>query len=156
MNHLKAIFLFSFLCIVLLSSFQSTPTKDFRLKHFNLEKNVAIEGYDPVSYFQGKPKKGSSSISVSYLGIIYKFSSETNKATFSKAPEKYLPQYGGWCAYAMGEKGEKVEIDPETYKIIEGKLYLFYNAYFTNTLTSWNKDQSKYLNLANQNWAKFK
>ena len=71
---------------------------------------------------------------------------------FLKNPSKYEPQYGGWCAYAMGSAGEKVEINPETFKIIDGKLYLFYNAYFNNTLKSWNKEETKLKSQADTNW----
>ncbi len=67
----------------------------------------------------------------------------------------YEPQYGGWCAYAMGNSGEKVEVDPETYKIVDGKLYLFYNKYFTNTLKSWNKDEAKLKSKADESWKNF-
>lgn len=68
------------------------------------------------------------------------------------SPEKYEPEYGGWCAYAMGESGEKVKIDPETFKIVNGKLYLFYNFFFNNTLKDWNIDE-KHLKLkADKNW----
>lgn len=159
MAYSKTLLFLAFLCFTFLSSFsdfRSIPTENFRLKHFNIEDKLAIEGYDPVSYFQKKPKEGSSSIRVKYLGITYQFSSEVNKKIFNQNPENYLPQYGGWCAFAMGDKGEKVEIDPETYKIVNGKLYLFYNAYFTNTLTSWNKSEQKFLIQANQKWSKFK
>ncbi|MCH2216056.1 MAG: hypothetical protein MK086_12885 [Flavobacteriales bacterium] len=62
--------------------------------------------------------------------------------SFSKNPENYLPQYGGWCAYAMGVKGEKVDVDHETFKVWDGKLYLFYNKYFNNTLKYWNDDEA--------------
>ena len=64
----------------------------------------------------------------------------------------YEPQYGGWCAYAMGTSGEKVKVDPETFKIIDGRLFLFYNAFFNNTLNSWNKDEKNYHTKADQNW----
>ena len=73
--------------------------------------------------------------------MTYNFSSQANKDLFLKNPASYEPQYGGWCAYAMGYSGEKVEINPETFKILDGKLYLFYNAFFNNTLKSWNKDE---------------
>ena len=73
---------------------------------------------------------------------------------FDENPTRFLPQYGGWCAYAMGDSGEKVKIDPETFKIIDGKLYLFYNFYFTNTLTKWNRDESNLKQKADQNWKK--
>ena len=58
------------------------------------------------------------------------------KEVFLKNPTNFEPEYGGWCAYAMGDSGEKVTINPETFKIINGKLYLFYNAFLTNTLKS--------------------
>ena len=74
--------------------------------------------------------------------------------TFKKDPTKYEPQYGGWCAYAMGAKGEKVEINPETFKIVDGKLYLFYNRFFSNTLTDWNKDEAHLKKQADVNWQK--
>ncbi len=126
-----------------------------RTKNFNLEKNLALQGYDPVSYFtKGKAVKGNSKIMSTYLGIIYYFSSEENKKLFEANPTKYEPQYGGWCAYALGEKGTKVEINPETFKIIDGKLYLFYNAYFNNTLTTWNKNEKDLKANADKNWEK--
>ena len=78
--------------------------------------------------------KGSKQISTNYDGVNYCFSSAANLTLFKSNPKKYMPQYGGWCAYAMGANAEKVEIDPETSKIKDGKLYLFYNAYFNNTL----------------------
>nr|WP_315223603.1 YHS domain-containing (seleno)protein [uncultured Flavobacterium sp.] len=126
-----------------------------RISQYNLEKKVAIQGYDPVAYFkQGKALKGKKEVSVSYQGVIYQFSSSENKDVFLKNPSKYEPQYGGWCAYALGSSGEKVEINPETFKIIDGKLYLFYNAYFNNTLKIWNKDETSLKLKADSNWKK--
>lgn len=123
--------------------------------NFNLEDGIAIQGYDPVSYFkQGKAVKGKKELTTTYEGVIYQFSSVTNKNIFIKSPASYKPQYGGWCAYALGKSGEKVEINPETFKIIDGKLYLFYNAYFNNTLKSWNKDEDNLKTKANANWSK--
>ena len=71
---------------------------------------------------------------------------------FKKNPTKYLPQYGAWCAYAMGDNGDKVSVNPETYKIVDGKLYLFYNKLFVNTLKSWNKDEDRIKAKADANW----
>jgi YHS domain-containing protein len=122
---------------------------------YNLENKIAIQGYDPVAYFkQGKAIKGKKEITTSYEGVIYQFSSVSNKEIFSKKPASFEPQYGGWCAYAMGSAGEKVEINPETFKIIDGKLYLFYNAFFNNTLKSWNKDEASLKAKADSNWKK--
>jgi hypothetical protein len=94
-------------------------------------------------------------LSVFYLGAVYYFSSVTNKETFKASPAKYEPEYGGWCAYAMGKNGEKVSIDPETFKLVNGKLYLFYNKYFTNTLKDWNKNEATLKKNADVNWPKF-
>ncbi|MBE99659.1 YHS domain-containing (seleno)protein [Flavobacterium coralii] len=125
------------------------------VKHYNLENKLAIQGYDPVAYFtSGKAVKGKKEITVTHNGVVYYFSSKANKDAFVKNPAQYEPQYGGWCAYAMGSNGEKVEIDPETFKIIDGKLYLFYNAYFNNTLKSWNKDEKNLKKKADANWKK--
>jgi YHS domain-containing protein len=124
-----------------------------RTKHFNLEKNLAIQGYDPVAYFkQNAAVKGSKDLAVFHQGATYYFSSNINKEAFKKNPGQYEPQYGGWCAYAMGSKGEKVPIDPKTFKITDGKLYLFYNKFFNNTLTDWNKNETGLMNKANGNW----
>jgi YHS domain-containing protein len=126
-----------------------------RANQFNLNKKIAIQGYDPVSYFnENKAVKGKKELASSYEGVIYYFSSVENKDVFAKNPSQYEPQYGGWCAYAMGATGDKVEINPETFKIIEGKLYLFYNAYFNNTLKTWNKDQPNLKKKADTNWLK--
>lgn len=126
-----------------------------RKKNFNLDNGVAIQGYDPVAYFtQKKAVKGSKDLVVVFQGATYYFSSADNKEAFKKNPAQYEPQYGGWCAYAMGKDGSKVEIDPETFKIIDGKLYLYYNKYFNNTLKSWNKDEANLKAHADANWQK--
>lgn len=136
-----------------LNSFSQNYTK--RISEFNLEKNVAIQGYDPVAYFkQSRAIKGKKELSAVYDGVVYYFSSIVNKQYFIHSPYAYEPQYGGWCAFAMGDSGEKVAVNPETFTIIDGKLYLFYNAYFTNTLKSWNKDQANLKVKADVNWRK--
>ena len=143
------IILFSFLLFQLNSKAQS----EIRTKNFNLEKKVAIQGYDPVSYFTtAKATKGNKEISAVAEGITYFFATTTNKELFLKEYKKYEPQYGGWCAYAMGSTGEKVEIDPETFKILNGKLYLFYHTWANNTLNKWNKDEVKLKTNADKNW----
>ena len=126
-----------------------------RTKEFNLDGEVAVSGYDPVAYFKSnKAVKGKKDLSVYNQGVIYYFSSVENKEEFKKNPAKYEPEYGGWCAYAMGAKGEKVSVDPETFKIVNGKLYLFYNSFFNNTLKRWNKDETGLKAKADVNWKK--
>lgn len=122
-------------------------------KHFLVENGVALSGYDPVSYFLNtKPQKGK--ISFSYDGVVYKFISAENLTLFKNSPQKYLPAYGGWCAYAMGLNGEKVKVDPENFKIVNGVVNLFYRTTFSNTIKDWNKDEVKLKKQADINWLK--
>ena len=124
-------------------------------KNTNLEGGVGIQGFDPVAYFRvGKAVEGKKNFSEMHDGVAYYFNSQENKQLFKKEPTKYLPAYGGWCAYAMAN-GDKVKIDPETFKIINGKLYLFYNFYFNNTLTKWEKDEANLKKQADQHWERF-
>ena len=125
-----------------------------RTKDFNLEKGLAIQGYDPVAYFtQSKAVKGNKQFAASAEGVTYYFSTAANKELFVKDYKKYEPQYGGWCAYAMGATNDKVEIYPETFKIVGGKLYLFYHSWVNNTLNKWNKDEAGLKSKADINWA---
>ena len=149
---MKNIFLLT-IAFLSMTTFGQNAAK--RISNYNLEKKVAIQGYDPVAYFvQKKAVKGKSTLLSTYDGVVYYFSSQANKDLFLKNPSSYEPQYGGWCAFAMGDYGEKVEINPETFKIIDGKLYLFYNAFFNNTLKSWNKDETNLKKKADTNWKK--
>ena len=149
---MKNIFLLT-IAFLSMTTFGQNTAK--RISNYNLEKKVAIQGYDPVAYFvQKKAVKGKSTLASTHDGVVYYFSSQVNKDLFLKNPSSYEPQYGGWCAFAMGDYGEKVEINPETFKIIDGKLYLFYNAFFNNTLKSWNKDETNLKKKADTNWKK--
>lgn len=144
------------LWILLISSLNINAQDEsaLRIKNYNVSKGLALQGYDAVSYFSGKPLQGSNNYATVYKGITYRFSSAANLETFKKAPQNYEPQYGGWCAYAMGKYGDKVEVDPETFKIINGKLYLFYNKWLNNTLDSWNKNEAVLKQQADVNWKK--
>jgi len=149
--------LFSFILVVTVGTgAKAQDPSALRKRNYNLEKgDVAISGYDPVAYFKhNKAVEGSKDLAVIFQGITYHFSSIDDKEEFKKDPVKYEPQYGGWCAYAMGAKGTKVEVDPETFKIINGKLYLFYNKYLNNTLTTWNKNEADLKSKADANWQK--
>ena len=149
----KQIILFLLLCFTIsngYSQIQKGPKEQF-----NVENGLALEGMDPTSYFlQPKPQKGKKEFAVSDQGVLYLFSNQKNKDQFLSNPSKYKPEYGGWCAYAMGAKGEKVSVDPYTYKLINNKLYLFYNQFFNNTLKDWNKDQDNLMRQADLNWKK--
>ncbi len=119
------------------------------------KKGIAVEGYDVVAYFNGKARQGNKDFFLSHSGVTYYFTNQNNKKAFQEKPEKYLPQYGGFCAYAMGVNGKKVSINPETFEVREGKLYLFYNKRKTNTLELWRKgDAEKLKQKADKNWKK--
>ncbi len=98
--------------------------------------------------------KGSAANAFTHKNITYHFATPANLKAFQESPDKYEPQYGGWCAYAMGATGEKVEVDPETFKIKDGKLFLFYHTFINNTLTKWNKDEPNLHKKADASWSK--
>ena len=125
-------------------------TKDYNLP----ADKVAIQGYDPVTYFtQGKAVMGNASIKTQHEGVTYHFSSAETLASFTAAPAKYLPTYGGWCATAMA-KGEKVEIDPKNFKVTNGRLFLFFNAWYGDAKKTWLKDEAGQESKADANWKK--
>lgn len=105
------------------------------------EQNVAINGYDPVSYFIDQPIYGNPDITSTYGDATYYFVNAENKVRFEADPEAYIPQYGGFCAVAVSE-GKLVPVDPETYKVTDGKLYLFYNGEHGNTKPQWEADEA--------------
>ncbi|MBP6828338.1 MAG: hypothetical protein KA165_17360 [Saprospiraceae bacterium] len=122
----------------------ASPVQNARTKHFRLTKDgVAIDGYDAVSYFKGGPKKGSSSFAYNYDGVIYRFANAENLAEFKTNPAKYEPVWGGWCGHAMAVRGEKVDINPECYKIVNGRNVLFFKTFYANALTNWEKEIKK-------------
>jgi YHS domain-containing protein len=145
------------LLLLLLAGTALGQSPETRRKQYNLESSgLAIQGYDPVAYFtMNKAIEGKKDFSASYNGVTYRFASKQNKDEFARNPARYEPQFGGWCAFAMGKKGEKVEIDPGTFKVVDGKLYLFYNKFFNNTLKSWNLDEGRLKTQADRNWMKF-
>ncbi len=120
---------------------------------YNTKKGYVAEGYDVVAYFNNDAIKGDKKYTTTHDGVKYKFASEDNLNTFKSNPEAYVPQYGGYCAYAIAVKSKKVGINPETFEIRDGKLYLFYNSWGTNTLELWKKENVKGLQeKADKNW----
>lgn len=114
-----------------------------------LVRGVAVGGYDPVSYFTvGKPVRGKKEFEASWDGVKWRFSSAENRDTFLESPQKFSPQYGGYCAYAVGI-GRTAKGDPRQWKIVGGKLYLNYNRSIKRT---WERKQSYYIKTANKNW----
>lgn len=129
---------------------------------YNTDKNgVILGGYDVVSYFQKNgPQKGNSKIQVALNGVTYLFSSEENKTLFLKDPKRYEPAFGGWCAYAVADSKSKVEVDPKSFVIQDGRLLVFYDGIFADTRKKWTTTKSKSPNLflkeADMNWPEIK
>jgi YHS domain-containing protein len=118
----------------------------------NARDGLALKGYDPVAYFiGGQPTKGADQYSFQWKGVTYRFASAENLQRFRTDPEKYLPQYGGYCAYAMSID-RIADIDPGKWAIVNGKLYLNNNL-FSQTL--WSLNKSGRIASADSNWAVF-
>ncbi|MCY3998578.1 MAG: YHS domain protein [Flavobacteriaceae bacterium] len=151
MNSLYVISVMLLLCLV--NSTYSQKKKD---NMYNTDKeNVAASGYDVVAYFtEDQALEGDQNITSTFQGVTYLFTSQKNKDIFEQSPLKYTPQYGGWCAYAMGRKGEKVSVNPKAYSIENGKLYLFYKKGGTDTLKRWQKNTAELKSQADKEWAK--
>ncbi|WP_439130140.1 YHS domain-containing (seleno)protein [Polaribacter sp.] len=130
-------------------------TSSILAQNYNLKKGFVAAGYDVVSYFQNKAEKGDNNFITKFDGVNFKFSSKENLEIFKKNPKKYIPAYGGFCAYAIGVKGKKVDINPKTFEIRDEKLYLFYNSWGTNTLQLWKDEGAAVLQKkADKNWKK--
>lgn len=118
------------------------------LAQLNLNKaGLALEGYDPVAYFPvggGQAKRGKQDLSLQLRGVTYRFANEKNRESFLRDPERFEPGYGGWCAYAMAS-GDKVEVDPKSFLIEDGRLLVFYDGLFNDTRKSWLKKGSEVL-----------
>jgi len=116
----------------------------------NTEKGgIAIKGYDPVAYFtDSKPVKGSAAFSHQWMSSTWWFASAEHRDEFARSPEKYAPQYGGYCAYGVSQ-GHTAPIDPEAWTIIEGKLYLNYSKGVKKT---WSEAIPQHIDEANRNW----
>jgi YHS domain-containing protein len=112
-------------------------------------KGVAIHGYDPVAYFtEGKALKGSPKHSHKAAGATYHFKSAKHREQFAKNPAKYTPQFGGYCAMGTA-MGKKLDVDPEAWRIVDGKLYLNLNK---DVQTKWLSDLPGHLKQANEKW----
>lgn len=112
--------------------------------------NNAVGGYDTVAYFtEGKPVKGKKQFKTSYKGADWLFSSQKNLDLFKASPDKYAPQYGGYCAYAVGAYKDLVSADPTAWKIVDNKLYLNYDA---DIQKEWAKDIPGYVKKGDANW----
>lgn len=121
---------------------------------FNAARNlVALNGYDPVAYFSdAKPVRGSGHHVAVVDGVTYLFASEDNKQIFAANPGKFVPAFGGFCAFGVSV-GKKFAGDPEIWKIVGGKLYLNLDP---NIQKEWEKDIPGHIRKADGTWPKIK
>ena len=103
------------------------------------KEGLAIKGYDPVTYFtDNEAVRGVSSITATYEGATYSFTTEANRRLFLSSPSRYVPAYGGWCAWAVATgEGSLVPVNPRSFLIEEGRLFLFYDSWLADTRRSW-------------------
>jgi len=112
---------------------------------------VALKGYDAVAYFkQNKPVKGLAQFSHSWMGATWRFLNAENRDLFAANPQQYAPQFGGYCAWAVSQ-GYTADIDPDAWKIVDGKLYLNYSK---SVQKKWERDLATRIEQANKNWPK--
>jgi hypothetical protein len=116
---------------------------------FNATRGVALGGYDVVAYFEeGKAVKGSAAFAHPWQGVTWQFATEARRSAFAAAPERFAPQFGGYCAYGVS-RGYAVDIDPDAWAIEGGKLYLNYSKSVQRT---WNQDRAGYITKAEAQW----
>ena len=132
--------------LVLAASITSVPAFAGDVSH----STPGLSGYDPVAYFSdSKPMRGSGFHVTVHDGVTYAFASEEHKKMFTTNPQKYLPAYGGYCAYGVAI-GKKFVADPEVWKVLDGKLYLNLDK---NIQSKWEKDIPGHIKKADANWS---
>jgi hypothetical protein len=114
---------------------------------------LALKGFDAVAYFtDGKPVEGAKDFEYRWMNAVWRFASAAHRDSFAAGPEKFAPQYGGYCAYAVSQGGT-ADIDPEAWKIVDGKLYLNLSKPIQ---ARWSKDVPGHIAAADANWPKIK
>lgn len=114
--------------------------------------NLAIAGYDTVSFHMGSPQKGKAKITMNWNGAKWQFSTQANLDAFRESPEKYAPAYGGYCAWALAE-GKLAKGSPKYWMVIEGRLYLNFNQ---NIQTRWERSADMFIVKADKNWPRIR
>lgn len=139
-----------FLFVIISISFLTLHSQEISTGRFN---NLAIRGYDPVAYhLLGDPREGSKEHSLTWKGAEWRFISAEHRDLFRSDPERYAPQFGGHCANGLSD-GHKVNGDPRHWRIIDGRLYLFFSA---RGRKSWSGDVSEKLSRAQRTWERLK
>jgi len=149
--------LFLFNTILLHSQIDKSDGDDYVEDVLKLEYNldaqrVMLKGYSPISYFDNSPEMGDPQFQVQHGEVVYYFTSNDQKSLFEQNPEKYVPAFGGYCAYGVA-KGKHLDIDPKNYKMINGKVHLFLRNDEADALALWNKGkEDSMLEDAAANW----
>lgn len=130
-------------------AFAAAPAQAVEPIHTGWLSDTAVDGYDVVAYFdQGEPVKGSEELTTTWKGAEWRFASAEHRAAFEANPEQYAPQYGGYCAWAVAHD-DTASADPEQWTIVDGKLYLNYNAEIQD---KWAADKAALIERADRNW----
>lgn len=139
-----------------------TSANSINAQRVNTDQNkLANQGYDVVNYFTtNTAERGSIDYSTSHEDATYYFVNAENLKAFKANPNKHLPQYDGFCAFAVAKMNKKVPVNPETFRIDDGKLYLFYNDFWEgkpfNTIVPWINNESEMEKMAESNWKSLK
>ena len=132
-------------------------TQSLKTKYNTDDSKIALQGYSPVSYLElGVAEMGSKKYKVIHDGLTYYFTTEDQKDSFTANPEKYLPQYGGYCAFGVSV-GAKFRVDPKKFITENGKYYLFLNDIEVDAQQLWlDGDHKALVSKANENWSKLR
>lgn len=139
-----------------------TGANSLYAQNVNMDENkLANKGYDLVNYFTtNTAERGNKEFFTINKGATYYFVNEKNLKSFKENPSKYLPQFDGYCAFAVAKMNQKVPVDPNTFRIDDGKLYLFYNDFWEgmpfNTIVPWINNESEMEKMATTNWKTLK
>jgi hypothetical protein len=132
----------------------ATPlARPLAAQQINAPRGLMLQGYDVVAYFaDGRPVRGSSSYVHRWQNAEWRFASAEHRDAFAANPERYVPQYGGFCAYGVAQ-GYRVDVDPTAWRIVDGRLYLNYDHSVQRT---WAQDIPGYVRQADQNWTRLR
>ena len=151
-SNTKATRRFSFAAAIVslfFASFSVNALADKDPVYTSVFSSTALKGYDTVAYFtDGKPVKGSKKFTAEHNGATWHFASAENRDLFTADPDKYAPQYGGYCAWAVSQ-GDTASGDPIVWAIVDDKLYV---NYIDDVGATWRKDPEGFIKLADANW----
>ncbi len=130
--------------------YKAIAPKEFEAEFIFKDNGLAIRGTDPVAYFtENRPITGSAKYTANWKSATWHFASAENKTLFIGDPNRYAPQYGGFCAWAVAAKGKLYSTQPKNWTIVGGKLYLNYN---NNIQSKWEKDIDGFIRTGNRRW----